>query len=111
MAKDAGKVLDRIYAVIESRRGGDPAVSYVAKRFSQGRGKIAQKLGEESVETVIAALTEGREAMVAESADLLFHLLILWADMGIKPADVLAELESREGISGLDEKRARQDAK
>ena len=105
--KNAGKVLDRLFTVIESRRDGDPDTSYVAKRFAQGRGKIAQKLGEEAVETIIAAMAEGREATVAESADLLFHLLILWADMGIRPAEVLAELEGREGISGIDEKQSR----
>ncbi len=106
---DSG-VLDRLFAVIESRRAADPARSYVAKRFGEGTEKIAQKVGEEAVECVIAA-TAGRPAdVVAESADLLFHLMILWADAGIAPADVYGELARREGLSGLDEKRARHGA-
>jgi len=108
--KSSADVFTRLYAVIESRRGGDPAQSYVAKRFARGRAKIAQKVGEEAVETVIAALAEGREETIAESADLIFHLMILWADLGIRPEEVLAALEQREGVSGLDEKRARGEA-
>ncbi len=104
---DAGDILARLQAVIEARKGGDPETSYVAKRLDQGTAKIAQKVGEEAVETAIAAVSGGREAVVAESADLLFHLMILWADAGIAPADVLEELARREGVSGIDEKRNR----
>ena len=74
---------------------------------AQGAPKIAQKLGEEAVETVIAALTEERAAVTAESADLLYHLLVLWVERGVTPEDVWAELARREGVSGLAEKSSR----
>ena len=110
MAEPAAAVLARLQAVIAARQAdGDPASSYVAKRFSEGTAKLAPKVGEEAVETVIAAVAGGRQAVVAESADLLFHLMILWADAGITLDDVAAELARREGVSGLDEKRARED--
>ena len=99
--------LVELYAMIEARRAGDPATSYVARSFAKGRAKLAQKVGEEAVETVIAAMGGDREAVIAESADLLFHLLMLWADAGVAPADVLAALEARRGTSGLDEKARR----
>ena len=98
-----------LYAIIEARRTGDPATSYVARSFARGRAKLAQKVGEEAVETVIAAVAADREALIGESADLLFHLLMLWADAGIAPAEVLQALEDRRGTSGLDEKAARQE--
>lgn len=107
MAKTDPDALARLFAVIEQRRGGDPAKSYVAKRLGQGTHKIAQKVGEEAVECALAAVDGGKNDLVSESADLLFHLMILWADAGIKPEDVYAELAKREGVSGLDEKRAR----
>jgi len=107
MADANGKVLDQLYELLKSRRTADPAVSYTAKLFARGRGKIAQKLGEEAVETVIAALTETPEQMVGESADLLYHLLVLWAECGIEPAMVWNELSARLGRSGLDEKKSR----
>ncbi|MGD9811702.1 MAG: phosphoribosyl-ATP diphosphatase [Sphingobium sp.] len=99
--------LSRLEAVIRERRTADPTTSYVAKITARGRKKMAQKLGEEAVETAIAALTEGREEMIGESADLLFHLLILLADMDLSLADVCAELDRREGVSGLVEKASR----
>jgi phosphoribosyl-ATP pyrophosphohydrolase len=99
--------LEELYAIIDQRRGGDPATSYVARSFAKGRAKLAQKVGEEAVETAIAAVSADRDAIVAESADLLFHLMMLWADAGIAPADVLAALEARRGVSGIDEKAAR----
>jgi phosphoribosyl-ATP pyrophosphohydrolase len=102
-----GTVLDRLWGVIEARRGADPQTSYTAKLFAAGRAKIAQKLGEEAVEAVIAGIAQPPSALVAESADLLYHLLVLWADAGISPAEVAAEFERREGRSGIDEKRAR----
>ena len=100
-------VLTRLYEVIESRKGADPGSSYTAKLFGRGVPKIAQKLGEEAVETVIAGTAEGKPELVGESADLLYHLLVLWAARGVKPEEVWAELAGREGLSGLDEKAAR----
>ena len=99
--------LEKLEATIRDRRGTDPSVSYVAKLFAKGRPKIAQKLGEEAVETVIAALSGDREAVTCEAADLLFHLTVLLADLDIPLADVLAELDRREGVSGIAEKAAR----
>lgn len=101
--------LVELYAMIEARRAADPATSYVARSFAKGRAKLAQKVGEEAVETVIAAVSADREALVAESADLLFHLLMLWADAGVAPAEVLQALEDRRGTSGLEEKARRQE--
>jgi len=106
MADLDGSILDRLFATIASRRGTDPGVSYTAKLFSEGRGRIAQKFGEEAVETVIAAV-ENSPGLAGESADLLYHLLVLWADAGLAPAEVWAGLESRIGVSGLAEKAAR----
>jgi phosphoribosyl-ATP pyrophosphohydrolase len=106
MRQDSG-ILDELYAVIASRRGTDPDKSYTAKLFAKGRGKIAQKMGEEAVETVVAALSEGHAEVVGESADTLYHLLVLWADCGVAPAEVWAELARRAGTSGIDEKKAR----
>ena len=88
-------------------RGADPATSYTAKLLHRGVGQCAKKLGEEAVETVIAAMSQKRKDIVGESADLMFHLLVLWADAGIRPQDVWAELARREGMSGLDEKKKR----
>jgi phosphoribosyl-ATP pyrophosphohydrolase len=101
------ETLARLEATISARRGADPASSYVAKLFSRGRAKIAQKLGEEAVETVIAAMADDRQELTKEAADLLFHLTILLADCDLSLADVYAELDRREGVSGLDEKAAR----
>ncbi len=103
----ASAVLEALFAVIESRRGADPATSYVAKTLAAGTPEVAKKLGEEAVETAIAAARGARAEVIGESADLLFHLLLLWADAGVTPADVFAELERRRGVSGLAEKAAR----
>ena len=100
-------ILSTLEDVIRQRRAADPSSSYVAKVTAKGRAKIAQKLGEEAVETVIAAIADDREEAIKESADLLFHLMILLADMGLSLDDVRAELARREGISGIDEKAAR----
>jgi phosphoribosyl-ATP pyrophosphohydrolase len=100
-------VLDRLQSTIIARRGDDPASSYTASLFARGRGRIAQKLGEEAVETVIAACGPDPEAIVPEAADVLYHLMVLLADAGLSLADVRAELERREGMSGHDEKRSR----
>jgi phosphoribosyl-ATP pyrophosphohydrolase len=107
MAVELGPTLDRLWQVIQSRRGADPQTSYTARLFARGRAKIAQKFGEEAVEAVIEGVADNPTALVGESADLLYHLLVLWADAGVSPADVAAELARREGISGLEEKRAR----
>jgi len=100
-------VLERIYGVIQNRRGADPETSHVARLFQKGTRKIAQKVGEEAVETVIAAMSQKRKDIIGESADLMFHLLVLWADAGVRPQDVWAELARREGVSGVDEKKKR----
>ena len=100
-------VLKDLYAVIESRAGGDPAESYVASLFAKGTGKVAQKVGEEAVEVVIEAMRGDAKALCAESADLIFHLLVLLADQGVSIDDVLAELQRRVGTSGHDEKASR----
>lgn len=99
--------LAKLEATIAARRQADPSTSYVAKLNSKGLGKIAQKLGEEATETVIAALTEGRAELVGEAADLLFHLLVLLGAKDVPLAEVLAELDRREGLSGIAEKAAR----
>jgi phosphoribosyl-ATP pyrophosphohydrolase len=99
--------LARLEAVIAERRGGDPSTSYVAKLHASGLTKIAQKLGEEAVETIIAALAEDRAALVGEAADLLFHLLLLLGAKDVPLAEVLAELDRRDGISGIAEKASR----
>lgn len=99
--------LDRLEAAIRARRGSDPASSYTASLFARGRPRIAQKLGEEVVECVIAALGPDPRAIVPEAADLLYHLLVLLADADLTLADVRAELARREGVSGLEEKANR----
>jgi len=99
--------LDRLYAIIASRCGADPASSYTAKLFSEGRERIVKKFGEEAVETVLAGMTGDNGRLIAESADVLYHLLVLWLFAGVTPADVMAELARREGASGIAEKLAR----
>ncbi len=94
---------------IHARRAADPETSYVAKLTAKGRRKIAQKLGEEATETVIAALTEDKAALTGEAADLIFHLLVLLADCDVALDDVLAELDRREGVSGITEKASRKE--
>ncbi len=106
--ENAGEVLDRLFALIDGRRGGDPSKSYTARLLAEGADRIAQKLGEEAVETVIAGATGDRAAVISESADLLYHLLVLWAASGVAPDDVWKELARREGRSGLDEKQSRE---
>ena len=110
MAKNQqdGTVLDRLFAVIESKRSGDPEQSYTARLFSAGRGKICSKLGEEAMETAVAALDETPDHVVGESADLLYHLLVLWAEAGVAPEQVWKELTRREGVSGIKEKDSRE---
>ncbi len=99
--------LHQLEQTIRQRRDADPAASYVARLTAKGRAKIAQKVGEEAVETVIAAMSDDRPGAVGESADLLFHLLVLLADLDISLDAVLDELDRREGVSGIAEKAAR----
>lgn len=99
--------LDRLEAVIAERRGASADSSYVASLFAKGREKIAQKVGEEATETVIAALSGDPANLTSEAADLLFHLMVLLAEVGVSIDDVLAELDRRDGVSGLDEKASR----
>ena len=100
-------VLDRLAATVARRRGADPASSYTARLLAAGPAKVAQKLGEEAVETVIEAVRGDTGRLAAESADLLYHLTVLWAAAGVDPTQVWAELERREGTSGIAEKAAR----
>jgi phosphoribosyl-ATP pyrophosphohydrolase len=101
------KVLLKLYEVIKERKTADPESSYTARLYAKGTNKIAQKLGEEAVETVIAAVDEGNDRLVRESADLLYHLLVLWAAKGVLPGEVWEELERRFGTSGVAVKEAR----
>jgi phosphoribosyl-ATP pyrophosphohydrolase len=99
--------LARLAQVIEARRNGDPDKSYIARLFSKGGDAILKKIGEEATETVMAGKEGDRQKIVYEVADLWFHSMLLLAQFGLKPADVLAELERREGQSGLEEFAAR----
>jgi phosphoribosyl-ATP pyrophosphohydrolase len=98
---------DRLESVIASRIGGDPTQSYVAKLHARGTAKIAQKVGEEAVECVIAAMADDRAGLIGEAADLMFHLTLLLRTQGVTLDDVRAELTRREGVSGIAEKAAR----
>ena len=100
-------ILERLTAAIESRRGGDPEKSYVARLLAADEDAVLKKIGEEATETVLAAKSGDRLHLVRETADLWFHCMILLARNGLGPGDVLAELHRREGIAGLDEKAAR----
>ncbi len=100
-------ILDRLYDVLLERKSGDPEKSYVAALYKKGVAKINEKIIEEARETVAEALAGDNEKLAAESADLLFHLMVLWAHMGVKPADVFAVLEKRFGTGGIEEKAAR----
>ena len=108
MSEPTGKrILEDLYRTIESRKGGNPETSHTAGLFHKGRNKICKKFGEEAVEVIVAALGESHEDVVNESSDALYHLLVLWAEVGIRPDEVWAELQGRVGISGIDEKNSR----
>ena len=98
------EVLDRLWSVVMSRRSADPALSHSARLLSRGRSKVAQKFGEEAVECLIEAVNGDQPALVAESADVLYHLLVMWVSAGIRPEAVWQELARREGVSGITEK-------
>lgn len=100
-------VLERLAATIEGRVGADPASSWTAKLLSQGPEKAAEKFGEEAIEAIIEAVKGDRKHLTNEAADVLYHLLVMLTSRDVKLADVLAELERREGISGIDEKASR----
>ena len=99
--------LDRLFATIAARKGADPASSYTAKLLAEGVEKCAKKFGEEATETVIAAISRDKTELAKESADVLYHLLVLWAASGVTPEEVYAVLRAREGRSGLEEKASR----
>ena len=99
--------LERLAATIEARKSADPASSYTAKLLAEGAERAAKKLGEEAVETVIAAIGSDRDHLIAESADLVFHLLVLLKSRGVTLEDVEAALAQRTGMSGLEEKASR----
>ncbi len=102
-------ILQKLEATIHQRRDADPNDSYVASLHVKGRAKMAEKLGEEAVEAVIAAVQDDKTAMTGEAADLLFHMMVLLADMDLSIDDVLTELARREGLSGIVEKASRKD--
>jgi phosphoribosyl-ATP pyrophosphohydrolase len=100
-------VLTRLYRAILDRRNADPEQSRTARLLQQGNKKIAQKFGEEAVEAALEGVLGNRDRLVAESADVLYHLFVMWAACGVKPEDVWAELKRREGVSGIAEKMSR----
>jgi phosphoribosyl-ATP pyrophosphohydrolase len=100
-------VLDRLHETIVSRRSADPGKSYTAKLLHDGVERCAKKFGEEAIETALAAMKGDKAAIASESADVLYHLIVLWAASGVEPAQVYAALEAREGQSGLEEKASR----
>jgi phosphoribosyl-ATP pyrophosphohydrolase len=99
--------LDRLFATIAARKDADASSSYTAKLLQAGVEHCAKKFGEEAVETALASVLGNRQATIAESADVLYHLLVLWAASGIAPDEVYAALAAREGVSGLEEKATR----
>lgn len=101
--EESGKILDRMYAAMVTRRTADPKQSKAAKLLQRGRPKIARKLGENAFETTIAAMAKDAESVVGESAKLLYLLLALWADCGVEPAEVWKKLQAREKFAGLAE--------
>ena len=100
-------VLDRLWKVVLSRRAADPAVSHSSRLLSRGTAKVAQKFGEEAVECLIEAVAGNHDLVVAESADVLYHLIVLWVSTGVSPEEVWLELKRREGVSGIAEKASR----
>ena len=100
-------VLDRLHALVTARRDADPRRSHSARLLKRGTRKVAQKLGEEAFETLIESVAGNRRALIGESADLLYHLVVLWVDVGVTPDQVWAELRRRDGVSGHVEKASR----
>jgi phosphoribosyl-ATP pyrophosphohydrolase len=106
-AETGAIVLDRLWSVVMNRRDSDPAISHSARLLSRGTAKVAQKFGEEAVECLIEAVRGDRDALIAESADVLYHLVVVWVSSGVQPEEVWAELMRREGVSGIAEKASR----
>lgn len=101
------EILSQLYQVILARKDADPNTSYSAKLLAKGPKKIAEKFGEESIECLIECATSNQKELITESADVLYHLLVMWVSAGVSPEDVWAELHRREGTSGIEEKAAR----
>jgi phosphoribosyl-ATP pyrophosphohydrolase len=99
--------LDRLWETVEARRDADPDASWTARLLAKGPEKCAEKFGEEAIEAVIEAVRGDRDRLTAEAADVLFHLLVMLAARGVPLSDVLAEIDRRAGVSGIDEKAAR----
>jgi len=106
-AKNLSATPDKLYRVIVSRKKADPEKSNTARLFARGPAKVAQKFGEEAIEAVIEGVRGKKKLLILESADVVYHLLVMWASRGVKPADVWKELIRREGRSGIAEKAAR----
>jgi phosphoribosyl-ATP pyrophosphohydrolase len=106
-AQSGAVVLDRLWSVVTNRRDVDPTISHSARLLSRGTAKVAQKFGEEAVECLIEAVRGDRDAVIAESADVLYHLIVVWVSTGVLPEEVWAELMRREGVSGIAEKASR----
>ena len=107
MVDNLSNILQDLFELIESRKETDTSSSYTAQLLNAGMPEIARKVGEEAIETITAALTKPG-LVTQESADLLFHLLVLWSAAGIRPEDIWSELEKRQGTSGLTEKKLRE---
>ena len=103
----ADHAIDRLYRIITSRKGGDVKKSYTALLLKEGPAKCAKKFGEEAVEVVLAAVSKDKKSLTEESADVLYHLLVVWTACGVAPKDVYAALAARERQSGLAEKASR----
>ena len=99
--------IDRLFATIAGRKSADASTSYTAKLLQEGVQRCAKKFGEEAVEAALAAVSADKQAVIAESADVLYHLLVLWVACGVTPEEVYAALGAREGRSGLEEKASR----
>ena len=107
LSRATAEVMDRLFEVVTSRRDADPTISHSARLLSRGTAKVAQKFGEEAVECLIEAVSGNSLKLIGESADVLYHLIVLWVDAGLHPGDVWSELQRREGTSGIAEKAAR----
>ena len=103
--------IDRLFRIVTSRKGADVAKSYTAQLLKEGAAKCAKKFGEEAVEVVLAAVAKDKKSLREESADVLYHLLVVWAACGVTPDEVYATLAAREKQSGLAEKAARKNRK
>lgn len=110
-AKDLSATPDKLYRIILSRKKANPKKSHTAYLLSRGPAKVAQKFGEEAVEAVIEGVRGNKKLLVLESADVVYHMLVMWASRGVKPADVWKELIRREGRSGISEKASRKAAR